>query len=151
MRKRPASRLIVLSPENRILLFHFHHQNDALAGQSYWATPGGGLKKEESFEEAASRELYEETGFICKTLGPQLAKRSFTMMLPGGEAVLADERFFTVRVKSQEINVTGWSHNEQRVIRRHHWWTTEEIERSEETIFPRDLIIDLVKSKQSRQ
>ncbi len=151
MRKRPASRLIVLSPENRILLFHFHHQNDALAGQSYWATPGGGLKKEESFEEAASRELYEETGFICKTLGPQLAKRSFTMMLPGGEAVLADERFFTVRVKSQEINVTGWSHNEQRVIRRHHWWTIEEIERSEETIFPRDLIIDLVKSKQSRQ
>lgn len=151
MRKRPASRLIVLSPENRILLFHFHHQNDVLAGQSYWATPGGGLKKEESFEEAASRELYEETGFICKTPGPQLAERSFTMMLPGGEAVLADERFFTVRVKSQAINVTGWSYNEQRFIRRHHWWTIDEIERSEETIFPRDLIIDLVKSKQSRQ
>ena len=151
MRKRPASRMIVLSPENRILLFHFHHQNDALAGQSYWATPGGGLKKEESFEEAASRELYEETGFICKTPGPQLAKRSFTMMLPGGEAVLADERFFMVRVKGKEINVTGWSHNEQRVIRRHHWWTIDEIERSAETIFPRDLMIDLVKSKQSRQ
>lgn len=147
MRTRSASRLIVLSPENRILLFHFHHQNDALEGESYWATPGGGLKGDESFEEAALRELYEETGFICKTVGPQLAKRSFTMMLPDGEAVLAEERFFRVWVKGQEIDVTGWSHTEQRVIRRYHWWTIDEIEQSEETIFPRELIIDLVKSK----
>ena len=69
------------------------------------------------------------------------------MMLPGGETVLADERFFMVWVNNQRMNVTGWSPNEQRVIQRHHWWTIDEIERSDETIFPRDLIIDLVKSK----
>jgi hypothetical protein len=44
MRTRPSSRLIVLSPENRVLLFSFCHTEDALSGNTYWATPGGGLE-----------------------------------------------------------------------------------------------------------
>lgn len=43
MRTRPASRLIVLSPENHVLLFRFCHKDDALEGKTYWATPGGDL------------------------------------------------------------------------------------------------------------
>lgn len=74
MGTRPASGLIVLSPENHILLFQFQPENDVLTGNSYQATPDGGLKEDESFEEAASRELYEETGFIYKAPGLQVAK-----------------------------------------------------------------------------
>ncbi|EBM3361235.1 NUDIX domain-containing protein, partial [Salmonella enterica subsp. enterica serovar Derby] len=53
MRIRPSSRLIIISPENQVLLFFFSHENDALNGKSYWATPGGGLESNESFEQAA--------------------------------------------------------------------------------------------------
>jgi 8-oxo-dGTP diphosphatase len=35
-----------------------HHQHD---GQSYWTLPGGGIEPNESLEEAAIREVYEET------------------------------------------------------------------------------------------
>lgn len=35
MRTRPSSRLIILSPENDVLLFNFVHKNDALSGMSY--------------------------------------------------------------------------------------------------------------------
>lgn len=49
MRTRPASRLIVLSPENYVLLFRFCHKDDALEGKTYWATPGGGLEHNEFF------------------------------------------------------------------------------------------------------
>ncbi|EPO7306402.1 DNA mismatch repair protein MutT, partial [Escherichia coli] len=41
MRIRPSSRLIILSPENHVLLFRFCHKDDALRGKTYWATPGG--------------------------------------------------------------------------------------------------------------
>lgn len=43
-----------------MLLFNFCHKNDALKGKSYWATPYGGLKHNDSFEQAALRELFEE-------------------------------------------------------------------------------------------
>ena len=62
MRERPSSRLLVLDAEGRVLLFRFEHRNGTLAGQAYWATPGGGVEPGETFEEAACRELCEETG-----------------------------------------------------------------------------------------
>jgi len=50
MRTRQSSRLIIVSPDKNVLLFNYSHKNDALSGMSYWATPGGGLEHNESFE-----------------------------------------------------------------------------------------------------
>lgn len=61
-RRRLASRILLISPTDRLLLFKIHYKTGALAGMSYWATPGGQLRKDESFETAAARELNEETG-----------------------------------------------------------------------------------------
>lgn len=73
MRQRNSARLLVINPSQQVLLFHFQHKNDALAGQSHWATPGGGLEQGESFEVAAVRELFEETGLLIDTVGPSLS------------------------------------------------------------------------------
>lgn len=144
MRTRPSSRLIVLSPENNVLLFNFSHRNDALSGNSYWATPGGGLKPNESFEQAALRELLEETGLKKQSAGASVASRTFTMMLPDGETVLAVEHFFIVHADKADIDCSGWSENEKGVIKDHYWWTLEELRQTNETIFPHDLIIDIL-------
>lgn len=66
MRTRRAARLLIINNTNDVLLFRFTHTSDALAGSSYWATPGGGLEDHETFEQAAIRELYEETGIKRK-------------------------------------------------------------------------------------
>lgn len=144
MRTRPSSRLIVLSPENHVLLFRFCHKDDALDGKTYWATPGGGLEHNESFEQAALRELFEETGLTRKTAGPQIASRTFPMMLPSGENVLAEERFFIITADKSDIDRSGWSNNEKEVIRDHYWWSLEELRQTNKIIFPLDLIINIL-------
>lgn len=144
MRTRPSSRLIILSPENDVLLFNFSHKNDALSGMSYWATPGGGLELNESFEQAALRELQEETGLKRDSAGAVAASRTFPMQLPDGETVLAEERFFIIHAEKADIDCSGWSDNEKSVIQNYYWWTLEELRDTNQTIFPHDVIIDIL-------
>ena len=144
MRTRRSSRLIIISPEKSVLLFNFSHKNDALSGMSYWATPGGGLKDNESFEQAALRELQEETGLIRDSAGAVVASRTFPMLMPDGETVLAEESFFIIHAEVKDIDYSGWTENEKRVIKSYYWWISEELKNTGETIYPHDLIIDLL-------
>jgi 8-oxo-dGTP pyrophosphatase MutT (NUDIX family) len=140
MRRRPAARLLILDPEGRVLLFRFVFKSGALAGSEYWATPGGAVDEGESFAEAASRELAEETGIRRDGIGPELTRKEFAFELVSGERVWADERYFVVNVGSQSLSREGWTALEKEVMAEHRWWSVDELAATAETYWPKDLI-----------
>ncbi|MCH2072651.1 NUDIX domain-containing protein [Acinetobacter pittii] len=139
MRIRKSSRLLVLNENHQTLLFQFTHKNDALAGQSYWATVGGGLEEGETFKQAACRELYEELGVVRQNVGNHVATRNFEMMLPSAEMVISEERLFIVFIKNEEVNTANWSEHEKLVISKSRWWTFEELSQTDEIVYPNNI------------
>jgi ADP-ribose pyrophosphatase YjhB (NUDIX family) len=139
MRRRPSARLLVIDPQDRVLLFRFDFRTGPLAGRVFWATPGGALELGESFEEGARRELAEETGFLIDHPGPQIARREFVMRAPEGDEVLAEERFFAVRLEPAELSRAGWTALEREVMTEHRWWSQDELRAAVEQVYPVDL------------
>jgi 8-oxo-dGTP diphosphatase len=145
MLQRPSSRLLILDGNQRLLLFKFVHKNGPLAGQSFWATPGGALDTAETFEAAARRELFEETGMKVAELGTEIAQRFASFTLPTGEMVEADERYFIVQSNKTAISDKNWTELEHEIMSAHHWWSQLEIKTTSEQIWPEkiwDMLID---------
>ncbi|MBV9219259.1 MAG: NUDIX domain-containing protein [Methylobacteriaceae bacterium] len=144
MRHRPSSRLLILDMEGRLLLFRFEHDEGALQGQVYWATPGGSLGPGETYEDAACREMLEETGLQIHDPGPQVARRQASFQLPSGEAVQADERYFLIRVREPSVSSEHWTDLERQVIASHRWWPASELRSTKDQFWPENLFEILV-------
>jgi len=140
MRTRLSARLLIVNDAGRLLLFRFVYKTGPLAGQDFWATPGGSVEDGEAFEQTAVRELAEETGLQRNSVGPEVARREFLQQLPDGERVMADERYFLVRVTDESLSRTNWTALEREVMVEHRWWSREELARTEATVWPEKLL-----------
>lgn len=116
-------RVLVVDAVGRVLLFR-----DSDLGLDpvphWWITPGGGVDPGETDEQAAVREVHEETGFVvveADLVGP-LATRT---VVHGFSDVVVhqDEAFWVVRVPVAEISTAGHTAEEQLTMTVHRWWT----------------------------
>jgi 8-oxo-dGTP pyrophosphatase MutT (NUDIX family) len=123
-----------------VLLFRFVFKRGPLAGQDYWATPGGALEAGESFADAARRELFEETGIRRDEVGQEVAKREFILQLESGEKVMAEEHFFLLPVADQSLSRAHWTSVEIDVMTEHRWWSVDELKGTSEAVFPETLL-----------
>lgn len=66
------------------------------------------------------------------------------MLLPNGETVMAEERFYLVNVSDEELNFSDWTTQEKKVINDHKWWALSEILETEQQIFPVEIIVRIL-------
>lgn len=101
---------------------------------SFWVPPGGGLEEGESFEAAVVREVEEETGIVITGDPPWVWTRDHELMHEG-ELKHFHERYFVSCVRTP----TTLRNRTDEPILDARWWSQEDIERSDETFFPRGL------------
>ena len=131
---RRAARLVVVDQQKRIFLFQYED-----SGRSWWATPGGGLEGDETFEEAATREAMEELFLAGVALVPIWRQTvDFTFR---ARRIHQVEQYFMVRPLQPDgslLDVVGEAHRSESIVAGR-WWSAEELETTSEQIFPEDL------------
>jgi len=133
--RRPAARLLVTDPAGRLLLFRFTPDDRP----PFWVTPGGAVDRGETFEQAARRELREETGLDCAP-GEAVAIRHVNFVTLQGIEVDAEERYYWVPVAEARIDTAGHTDVEKAFMLTHRWWTPETLATLDEPWFPVDLL-----------
>ncbi len=136
-RRRPGVRLVVLDPDDRVLLFRV---TDADGGPAtWWEAPGGGRRPGESARDAAVRELAEEVG-ATDTDPVLLGGVHVRHTRLGGADLEKVEELFAVRLADDTVDTAGWTDAELRDIAEVRWWTREELgELARGALVPADL------------
>ena len=143
---RHSAKVLFLDPEHRTLLFEGCNPNDPSAG-TWWFAPGGGVEDGETFEQAARREVWEETGQRITALGPHVTstQESFTFM---GRRIRQRTAYFIKTTAAFTVDRSGWTDLEQASIVDVRWWPREELRTTSSTLWPAD-IADLLDSAEA--
>ena len=132
---RRTVKLLLVDPDRRLLLLR---GRDTTTGAHHWYPVGGGIEADESGDEAAAREAWEETGLEG---------------LPPGMPVWTRDAHYEYSGRSYDVHETWLHHDVARFdpaparlsdyesgsIVGFHWWTVGELRGTGETVFPADL------------
>jgi ADP-ribose pyrophosphatase YjhB (NUDIX family) len=100
-----------------------------------WTLAGGGRENGETIEQAALREIAEETGMTDVRLGPVVWYGEDGQR--GGDwNVVFKEHFILAFASTEAIDQSGWTDHERRQILETRWWTLEELRASKDVIYP---------------
>ncbi len=135
---------MLLDADSRVLLINNLDPADSNK-PPWWEIPGGGVDAGESIEEAAIRELHEETGIVAK-LGPcvwtQQTEYDF-----GGYHFENDERIYVAWCDGGEVRPARLEYLEALAYLGHRWWELDALLLADVPVLPtrlREFLPDLV-------
>jgi ADP-ribose pyrophosphatase YjhB (NUDIX family) len=126
---RLAARILLFDAADRLLLMKAQHP----LGHFFWIAPGVGFELNETFEAAAHRELFEETG-QTSSIGPCVWTRRHAYEWNRQRYDQA-ERFLIARTTSTALKPTS----ADGYVVGYRWWSLVEITASTEIFAPRRL------------
>ncbi len=136
--ERQAVRVVVHDSDGRVLLFR---TRDATAPEfgDWWELPGGGIETNETYLEAALRELLEETGIVAvaNQVGPPSWRRTATFRYRHGRRL---QHEVVVRVALAGPGPTVDEAERLDYEKEDHfdfqWWTVADIVASDQRFYP---------------
>jgi 8-oxo-dGTP pyrophosphatase MutT (NUDIX family) len=133
--ERPTARVLLLDGRDRVLLFEMHTAD----GRVFWCPPGGGLEAGETHEQAAVREVREETGWATPVLGPVIGQRRQVVTWNDGVTYDCSEVWFLARVDALDVDTSSWTDDERIDMGAHRWWTVDDLGAATVELAPNDL------------
>ncbi|MBK9739671.1 MAG: NUDIX domain-containing protein [Actinobacteria bacterium] len=132
---RPTARVLLVDAKQRALLFRMRSED---FGDTFWFPPGGGLEGGETHEEAALRELQEETGWADPVLGPLIGTRRHVITW-GGVLYDCRERWYLARVGTLVVDTAGFTDDERHDMLESRWWSVDRMRSTTDRLVPADL------------
>ncbi len=136
---RPTARLIALDSNGRVLLFQCRNGSWE---DLFWMIPGGGVEPGESFEQAALRELLEETGIDARSpIGPCELESETVERHPddGDREIMFRDRTFSLRLTDAEVAQLDPAAVERSGYAAHRWWMPDALEATTDPVWPEGL------------
>ncbi|MCU0274693.1 MAG: NUDIX domain-containing protein [Acidimicrobiales bacterium] len=132
--RRPAARVVLLDREGRIFLVNSEDPIDPRK-PPWWEIPGGGVDAGESSEDAARRELYEETGISDVEMGPCIWTQHVEFDF-GGYHFDSRERIHVAWCDGGDYRPKHLEALEAAAFLGARWWPLDELMASEVPVLP---------------
>lgn len=145
--RRTAARVVLLAPDDRVLLLRGSDPADPTKG-SWWEIPGGGIDPHETSEQAARRELREEAGVHDAEVGPCVWVQHSRFRFGGFHF----DQFEHIHVAWCDAVTDAWRPEgleplEALAFSGQRWWGVDELLASDDRLLPvrlREVLPDLV-------
>ena len=128
---RPASRVLLFGPSGRVLLLHAGDTGSPATRRDLWICPGGGVEEGETWEQAAHREVWEETGLSIHLHRPIWFRRH--VFTRGGRGYDLLEVFLVGRSASEQVAPC----QPDSYVRGCRWWSVDEVLAADAVFAPR--------------
>jgi 8-oxo-dGTP pyrophosphatase MutT (NUDIX family) len=134
---RIGARVLLLDPDDRILLIHAKDPDEP--EHHWWELPGGGADPGEALGDTARRELTEETGIILDRIGPHLWDRETRFHYRGREHHRRDSVYLARITHTAPTLRPKHTANEKAGLIEYRWWTHPELAACRNKLLPPNL------------